>query len=106
MPERAGRGTGRKMLSIRGGMGNYGSAITGHGKISGIDQTKAHGREDCKEEKDLLQSGFRIVRGGQTDFDVINDIPGGGSTVIIIIEFAISTDDLLRFFTVFTGKEE
>ena len=53
-----------KMSPVRGGMGNHGSAITGDGEVVGIDQSKAQGREDGKDGKDLLKSHFRIFGGG------------------------------------------
>ncbi len=50
----AGVAAGRKMPAERGGMGNYGGAVAGHGKLSCINQTEPYGWEECKDGKDPL----------------------------------------------------
>lgn len=104
---RAGGAAGREVPAEGGGMGNYSGAITGYGKVSRINQAELHGREDCKEGKDLLQGCFRIVRGRFAIVNIVHNVPGGDSAwVFRFHKFAISTDFLFRFLPVFSGREQ
>ena len=73
---RAGMSAGWKMASVRGGMGNHGSAIAGDGEVIGIDQSKAQEREHGKDGKNLLKCVFRIFGGRFSIHDTVDDIPG------------------------------
>ena len=96
-----------KMSPVRGGMGNHGSAITGDGEVVGIDQSKAQGREDGKDGKDLLKSRFRIFGGGFSIQDTVDDIPGSnGGRIFRFCQFAIRPDFLFWFLAIFAGGEQ
>ena len=61
--ESAGGWAGGKVPPIRGCMGGDCSAIAGDSEAFGVDQSKLHGGEQCKEEEELLEGSFRIVTG-------------------------------------------
>ena len=104
---RAGMSAGWKMASVRGGMGNHGSAIAGDGEVIGIDQSKAQEREHGKDGKNLLKCVFRIFGGRFSIHDTVDDIPGSnGGRIFRFYQFAISTDLLFGFPAVFAGGEQ
>ena len=54
VPIRAGSAAGRKMFSIRRGMGDHGGSVTRYSKFPEVDESKINRGKDCKDEKNML----------------------------------------------------
>lgn len=104
--ERAIRLAGREVAPIRGSMRGDSSAVTGEGKVFGINKSKLQGGKDGKEEENFLECSFRIVAGRPAVHDSLHNIISGNGRRIIICELTVRTDNLVGFFGIPVGREE
>ncbi len=85
--------TGGKVFPIRRRMGDHSRTITGNGKVSRTEQTKAQGREYGKDRKDFLQGRFGVW-GGELY---------ASKELIAYIEYTIHTGYLFRLRSKFNN---
>ncbi len=104
--ERAGAQAGSRVVPIRGDMGRDCSTIAGDSEACGVNQPTLHGREDGKEEKELLEGSFRIITGRRAVHNPFYDISCGEGRIIVLNKFAVGPDDLVRFPGIPAGRKE
>ena len=95
---RAGSAVGRKVFSVRWGMGDHGTPVTGNSKIPEVDEFKIDKGEDCKDEKNMLECAFRVVSGRQTVQDIVYDSFCIRNDIIRLNELAIIHNHFFRLF--------